>query len=100
MRVRTRAILEMMRALPASRNSRPTAMGIAAAIFMAKPIIIIDIIFFILPRPTKETHSYYNMLDSPKDGKKWKGYKFIFVSVSQVPSLTGERGITPCVPLV
>lgn len=41
----------MIRAFPASTNNPAIAIGIMATIFIAAPIIIIPIIFFILPRP-------------------------------------------------
>lgn len=43
--------LDTINALPANTNSPAIASGIMAAIFIAPPIIIMLIIFFIFPRP-------------------------------------------------
>lgn len=45
------AIFDMIKAFPANKYKPAIATGTIAAIFIAKPIIIMPIIFFILPRP-------------------------------------------------
>lgn len=50
MRARTRAILEMIRAFPANRKSRPMAMGMSIISFIPMAIIIIPMPLFFLPR--------------------------------------------------
>ncbi|CAA9993568.1 unnamed protein product [Nesidiocoris tenuis] len=54
-RDRTRAILAMIRALPANRKRTPSAIGMRAIAFMAPIIIMVPIIFFILPRPANNS---------------------------------------------